>query len=216
MTDWIDRAHGLDALDADARGKLAGVRATTLPADKVLFRPGDEVRGFVLVLSGRVEVYLTGQSGREILLYGVEPGETCVQTTLGLLGEEDYSAEAVTGSEVEIAVVPKPVFLDLLASSPAFRTFVFHAFATRLQAIMHVLEQVAFIRVEARLAAALLARAGADGVVHITHQDLATVIGSSREVVSRRLETMSGQGLVTLERGRIRISDPDALRRIAD
>ena len=214
MTEWIDRSIGLSELDPQAKKQLDGLRVITLPSGKVLYRPGDEVSGFVLVISGRVDVYMTGPSGREILLYSVTPGETCVQTTLGLLGEEDYSAEAVAETDIEIVVIPKPMFLELIASSASFRTFVFHAFASRLQSIMHVLEQVAFVRIEERLAAILLERSDGAGLVRNTHQELATAIGSAREVVSRRLELFVKKGFVTLERGNIEITSRSGLMRL--
>ena len=213
MTDWISRSHGFDVFDPMAKKQLAGLKPTKVPAGSVLFRPGDEVTGFVLVLSGRVDVYLTGPTGREILLYSVEPGETCVQTTLGFLGEDDYSAEALAETAVEIVVIPKSIFLRLIGSSSEFRIFVFHAFASRLQSIMHIFERVAFLKVEERLAAVLLERADESGLVHNTHQELATAIGSAREVVSRRLELFAKKGLVALERGHIRITDQSGLAR---
>lgn len=214
MTDWIGRANGLEALDERSRKQLAGLDTFRFPSGKVLFRPGDEVTGFVLVVAGRVDVYMTGPTGREILLYSVTPGETCVQTTLGLLGEEDYSGEAVAETDIEIVVIPKALFMELLELSVAFRTFVFHAFASRLRSIMQVLERVAFIKVEERLASALLERSDETGLVHNTHQELATAIGSAREVVSRRLELFGKKGLVTLERGNIQITNRSGLARL--
>ena len=214
MTGWLTRAKALEALDADARERLAALRAVELPEGKVLFRPGDEVAGFVLVVSGRVDVYMTGRTGREILLYSVTPGETCVQTTLGLLGEDDYSAEAVAETDIEIVIIPRALFMELLNSSTAFRTFVFHAFASRLQSIMQLLERLAFTKIEERLAAILLERSDDSGLVRNTHQDLATAIGSAREVVSRRLELFGKKGLVALERGHIEITNRAGLVRL--
>lgn len=207
FANWIDRAPGLGDLDADTRRQLEAVRPITIPKGHVLFRPGDEVTCFGVLIGGRVDVYLTGATGREILLYSITPGESCVQSTLGLLGENDYSAEAVAETDVEAVMIPKSLFLSLLGNSERFRTFVFQSFAKRLQSVMQVLERVAFIRIEERLAAALLERADKDGVVRTTHQELATAIGSVREVVSRRLEVLSRKGLVALDRGTIRIAD---------
>ena len=80
---------------------------------------------------------------------------------------------------------------------------------------MRVLEQVAFVKVEERLAAALIDRADGLGVVAATHQELATAIGSAREVVSRRLEALGTKGLVELDRGSIRIVDAKGLKRLS-
>ncbi len=201
-------------LDPASRDLLATLPVQSVRQGTVLFRAGEAARGFVLLFSGRIEVFLTGPSGRELLLYPVEPGGTCVQTTLGLLGGADYSAEAVAASDCRLTIIPRPLFLTLMERSAAFRSFVFAAFAGRMQDMMHVLERVAFHRIEARLAEVLLARAK-DGAVEATHHDLATAIGSVREVVSRRLEAFTREGWITTERGLIHILTPDPLRRLA-
>ncbi len=211
---WLETATGLDPLEPDARDRLARLAPVEVPRGSVLFRPGEAARGFVIVLEGRIDVCLTGVNGREILLYAVEPGGSCVQTTLGLLGGEDYSGEAIAATDCRIVLVPRDTFLALMDRSAGFRAHVFTAFAERMQGMMHVLERVAFIRVEARLAEALLALAE-EGLVRATHQDLAARIGSAREVVSRRLESFAREGWVATERGAVRILDPAALRQLA-
>jgi CRP/FNR family transcriptional regulator, anaerobic regulatory protein len=212
---WLGEA-GLSAdIDDVTRAALCGLKPQVIPAGGVLFRPGDEARGFIIVLSGRISVYLTGASGREILLYDVTHGESCVQTTLGLLGGEAYSGEAIAESDVRAVLVPRVLFLDLMNSSQWFRHVVFKSFGTRISDITKVLEQVAFVKVEQRLARHLLASADATGVLDQTHQDLATAIGSVREVVSRRLEVFAKRRLVTLERGQIVIRDKAGLHQVA-
>ncbi|MCV2864243.1 Crp/Fnr family transcriptional regulator [Albidovulum sediminicola] len=211
---WLDGAAGLAWLDAAARARLGQLVPTDVAGGTILFRPGDSARGFVIVLDGRIDVYLTGTTGREILLYTVEPGGSCVQTTLGLLGGEDYSAEAITATDTRVVLVPRDAFLGLMDQSAAFRTHVFAAFAARMQGMMHVLERVAFIRVEARLAEALLTLAE-DGWVRATHQELAARIGTAREVVSRRLEAFARDGWVETERGAVILRDAPALGRLA-
>ena len=214
-TPWTQRHAGLAQLDEVSRQRLDALRPVRVPKGTVLFRPGQEVSGFFVILAGEVSVHLTGPTGREILLYAVKPGETCVQTTLGLLGGEDYAGEAIADSQAEAVVVPKALFMDLMGQSEPFRAFVFRAFASRMQAMMGVIERVAFLKVEARLAEALLDRADTDGTVTATHQEIAVMIGSAREVVSRRLEALARQGLVSLERGAIRIIDRAGLVRLA-
>jgi CRP/FNR family transcriptional regulator len=201
-------------VEAETRARLDALLPAAVPAGTPLFHPGDAARGFVVVLDGRVDVFLTGPTGREILLYAVEPGGSCVQTTLGLLGGEDYTGEAVAARDSEIVLIPRALFLSLMDTSPAFRTFVFGAFATRMQGMMHLLERVAFQKVEARLALALLDIAE-EGEVLATQADLAVRIGSAREVVSRRLDAFARAGLVAAERGRVRLTDLPALRRLA-
>jgi CRP/FNR family transcriptional regulator len=194
--------------------RIAALPRQQVPAGTVLFRPGDPAQGFVVVLEGRIEVFLTGASGREILLYAVEPGQSCIQTTLGLIGDEAYSGEAVTTTPACIVLIPKALFLSLMDADAGFRGFVLAAFGHRMQEITRLLERVAFGRIEARLAEALLDLAR-DGEVHATQADLAARIGSAREVVTRRLEAMGRAGLVATERGVVRLLDPAGLRRLA-
>lgn len=212
---WTAGATGLEALDAGTRDALDSLVPVTVPAGSVLFRPGETAQGFVIVLSGRVDVFLTGQSGREILLYSVSPGQSCIQTTLGLLGGDHYAGEAITHEDCRVVLVPRVRFLGLMDSSPAFRGFVFSAFAQRMQTMMQVLEKLAFQRVEARLAERLLEIAGEDGTVNATQAELAVAIGSAREVVSRRLDALARRGIVRSERGRVYLQDIPALREIA-
>lgn len=213
---WYQAIGGLEALDDPAKLVLQKFQPQVVPAGGILFRPGDTPQAFVLVVSGRIDVHLIRPQGRELLLYSVRPGETCVQTTLGLLGEEDYAGEAVAETDISVVLIPQLEFLGLMDSSAAFRKFVFHAFAQRMQGVTHVLEQVAFVRIEARLASALLDLVDGQGVVSETHQSLATIIGSSREVVSRRLEVLRGREIVDLSRGIVRIIDRHALQNLAD
>jgi CRP/FNR family transcriptional regulator len=212
---WLARTTGLPPLDAGAAAALERLSPMVVPEGTVLFRPGETVKGFVIVLRGRVDVYLTGLSGREILLYEVVPGQSCVQSTLGLMGGEDYSGEAVARTESEIVLVPRETFLGLMDESPAFRGFVFAAFAARLQSMMHLLDRVAFQRVETRLAECLLARAE-DGRLMGTHAEIAVKIGTAREVVSRRLDALARRGIVALERGQVRILDAQTLSELAE
>lgn len=202
-------------LDDEAKAELSTLKPGHIAKGTVLFRPGDEAPGFFLIASGRVGVYLVGRGGREILLYAVAPGETCVQTTLGLLGGQAYAGEAVAETDLVAFIVPRGVFSRLMERSAGFRQFVFRAFGARLADVMRVLEQVAFVKVEERLAAALIDRADGLGVVAATHQELATAIGSAREVVSRRLEALGTKGLVELDRGSIRIVDAKGLKRLS-
>jgi CRP/FNR family transcriptional regulator len=212
---WTGSVPALAGLAPESARRLDALAPMEVPAGTVLFRPGDAVKGYVIVLEGRIGVHLIGPTGRDILLYDVVPGKSCIQSTLGLLGGEDYTAEAVADRPTRLVLLPRATFLDLLGTDAAFRTLVFAAFAERMQSMMHLLEKVAFQRVEARLAAWLLSRAEG-GTVSATQADIASGIGSAREVVSRRLDALARQGAIAQSRGRVEILDAGALRRIAD
>ena len=210
---WAGAA--LPGLGAEDTARLDALVVQTLPRGARLFGPGERAAGFAVVLSGRVEVSLTGPSGREILLYAVEPGQSCIQSTLGLLGDEPYSGEAICAGEVRLALIPAGMFHGLMDRSEVFRGYVFRALAMRMNDMTMLLERVAFTRVEARLAQALLELAQGEAV-EATHAELAARIGSAREVVSRRLEAMAKRGLVATDRGRVDLRDRAALRRLAE
>jgi len=210
--DWAGAA--LPRLGPEDRARLDALPVQSLPRGARIFGPGDIAQGFAVVLSGRIEVSLTGPSGREILLYAVEPGQSCIQTTLGLLGDEPYSGEALCVSETRVALIPAALFHALMGRSEAFRSFVFRALASRMNDMTALLERVAFTRVEARLAQALL-DLEIGGAVEATHADLAARIGSVREVVSRRLEVLARRGLVATDRGRVQLRDRGELQRLA-
>lgn len=212
MNGWADSAFA--ALDAPDRARLNALPVQTLPRGTHVFGPGDSAQGFAVVLSGRIEVSLTGPSGREILLYAVEPGQSCIQSTLGLMGDEPYSGDAETVTDTRLVLIPAPQFHALMDRSGPFRDFVFRAFATRMNDMTRLLERVAFTRIESRLAQALLDVAK-DDAVEATHAELAARIGSAREVVSRRLEAMAKRGLVDTDRGRVTLCDHAALRSMA-
>ena len=214
--DWVKTAPSLASLDRDTAVRLNTLVPIEVPTGTVLFSPGDAVKGYVIVLQGRVSVSLTGASGREMLLYAVTPGQSCIQSTLGLMGGEDYTAEAITDQDSRVVLLPKILFMQLINSSPSFRTLVFAAFSERMQTMMHLLEKIAFQRVECRLAAYMLERVDANSNLTTTQQELATAVGSAREVISRRLDAWSRRGWVKTSRGAVQILDADALQSVAN
>lgn len=212
---WIDSTPEFSGLEDRVKHHLVTLKPADVPADTVLFNPGEAVKGYVIVLKGKVNVFLTGKTGREILLYQVCPGQSCIQSTLGLMGDEDYSAQAVCDGDARVVLIPKQLFLDLIEVSEKFRALVFAAFAGRVQTMMRLVEKVAFQRVECRLAANLLDRMDDANRIVATQQELATAVGSAREVVSRRLESWSKQGWVRTTRGAITVLNKDALLAIS-
>lgn len=216
MTDWIDQFPDLAELPASDRAILTdAAQRVTLPAGTTVFAPGLAAESFLLVLEGTVRVQQTSASGREIVLYRVSGGETCIMTTACLLSDEMYSAEGVTESEVHAIAIPKGAFEDALARSAGFRRMVFGEYSQRISDVMHVVEEVAFERLDKRLAQRLLALASADDTLTVTHQDLATELGTAREVVGRQLKELHRRGFVSLARGLISITDRDGLKTLA-
>ena len=193
-------------------GKAAQV--VSLPSGVTVFEPGSACRNYIVVLKGSVKVRMQATTGREIVLYRVGGGETCVLTTSCLIQGTDYDAEAVTETAVTAVLIPKAAFEEMMDASGPFRQFIFASFSTRLNELLGLVNEVAFAHIDRRLAAWLLARADA-GHVTATHQSIADELGTAREVVSRLLKELERQGLVRLTRGEVTISDEAALRQLA-
>ena len=202
----------LAELPASARDTaMARAQWLKVPAGTVLFDDHQACDGFPFVVNGAIRVIKASPNGRELPLYRVTPGETCVISSSCLLGQADYNARGIAESDTELVMLPKAVFDDLLGE-PVFRSFVFHLFAERIADLMQLVEEVAFHRLDQRLAAVLL---GKGRFVHTTHQHLADELGSVREMVSRLLKGFAAQGLVRLAREQIEIVDAAGLRRVA-
>jgi CRP/FNR family transcriptional regulator len=214
MSGWTAGEPPFDGLEAEARACLDACTPMDVPEGARLFSPGESVKGYVIVLSGRVGVHLVGPNGRDILLYKVAPGQACIQSTLGLFGGEDYTGEAISESACRLVLLPRAQFFTLLDRSKGFRKLVFEAFAARMQDMMQLVENVSFTRVETRLATLLVERADPGGRIEMTQADMAAAIGTAREVVSRRLERFARAGLITHGRGQVQIEDRAGLARL--
>jgi CRP/FNR family transcriptional regulator len=201
---------GLPAAEADLVSRQASALAA--PAGMLLFDTGAACQALPLVLSGSIRVLKRADNGREISLYRVRPGEFCIVTISCLLGGDTYPATGIAETEISAIALPRPLFMRLTEVHPPFRQAVFHLFAERLSDLMQLVEEVAFHKLDQRLASLLALRAP---VVTGSHQRLADELGSVREIVSRLLKQFEEQGWLRLARERIEILDPSALSEFA-
>lgn len=205
----------LAGLDPAGRAEvLAASRRLTLPAGARVFAPGQRCEGLPLVVEGEIRVQMTGVSGNEIVLYRIGPGQLCTLSVSCLLSHGAYRAEAYAEEGSVVLVLPAELAERLMDDAPAFRHAVLESYGERLQALMLVIEEVAFRRVDQRLADRLISRQR-QGLLTVTHQDLAVELGTAREVVSRLLKEFERQSLVRLERGLIELRHEPGLARIA-
>lgn len=202
----------LEGVPPDLRRRvLAQAQEMTVPGGTIVFDEHQPCRGFPFLLEGSVRVVKTAANGRELPLYRVLPGETCIISSSCLIGQIDYNARGVSEGTTRLALLPRPLFDELLGA-PSFRAYAFHLFAERIVDLMQLIEEVAFRKLDQRLAALLL---GKGRILHATHQQLADELGSVREIVSRLLKGFAEQKLVSLGREQVEILDPAGLRAIA-
>jgi CRP/FNR family transcriptional regulator, anaerobic regulatory protein len=182
-----------------------------IPAGKDVFVEGDEAEAIALLLSGMVRVYKISETGREITLYRFGQGESCILTANAILGSKSFPAIATVVEDAEAVMIPAEAFRDWVKRHDLWREFVFDLLSERLATVLTVLDEVVFQRMDRRLAAMLLARSGGGDQLRITHQEIASELGSSREVISRLLEDLAGAGVVASGRGTIEILDRQGL-----
>ena len=217
QSEWINRFPGLSQLETPTK-KLLLQRSTVIevPAGTVIFGPGKSPENMLFLLDGTVRVQQVSESGREIVLYRINAGESCVLTTACLLAYDDYSAEGYAETPVKAVAIPRQVFDDLVSQSKEFRSFVFAAFSKRITDLFLVIDEVAFQRMDVRLAHKLIEISGGKDTISTTHQKLSVELGTAREVVSRQLQEFQRRGWVEQSRGTIHILDRTRLEELAE
>jgi CRP/FNR family transcriptional regulator, anaerobic regulatory protein len=214
--DWISQFPGLSRLEEPIRRQLVEKSVIiSVPKGTVIFGPGKAPENLLLLLGGTVRVQQTSENGREIVLYRVSAGESCVLTTACLLAYEDYSAEGLAETDVQAVAIPRSVFDQLIAQSDVFRRFVFSAYSRRITDLFFIIEEVAFQRMDIRLAHKILDLPVDNEKLHMTHQQLAAELGTAREVISRLLQEFQRRQWIEIGRGEIKIKDRDALSALA-
>ncbi|KIN73489.1 Crp/Fnr family transcriptional regulator [Sulfitobacter guttiformis] len=214
---WLDRFAGLSRLDQSTKNLLlTRSEIVKVPENTTIFGPGNSPENMLFLLDGTVRVQQVSETGHEIVLYRIEAGQSCVLTTACLLAYEDYSAEGVTETAVEAAAIPRDVFDDLVAQSKPFRDFVFAAFSKRITDLFLIIDEVAFQRLDVRLADRLIKLSNNMDKVITTHQKLSVELGTAREVISRQLQEFQRRGWIEQARGSVSLLDRVQLEQLAD
>lgn len=210
---WLPTFPELMDLEEHAKQLLAqSARIIEAPIGTIGYHEGAKCNAYVLRLSGQSRVYKMSSSGREILLYRVHAGETCVITTTCLLGNSDYPASTIVEEPIKDVLIPSPAFNQLMVDSKVFRQYVMRNYGLLISDLIVLLDEVAFQTLDARLAKALFDCNSP--IITKTHQQLADELGTAREVVSRQLKRLEQKRIVTLGRGEIKIIATDELKKI--
>jgi CRP/FNR family transcriptional regulator len=212
--EWLANFPALLALEPSAREILTkSARIVEAPIGTIGYREGGACGAYVMRLAGQSRVYKMSSSGREILLYRVTAGETCVITTTCLLGNSNYPASTIVEEPIRDVIIPSAAFNQLMIDSAIFRTFVMTNYGALISDLIVLLDEVAFHSLDARLAKLLL-DANTETISR-THQLMADELGTAREVVSRQLKRFEQKGWVQLGRGQVEIANRTALEKLA-
>jgi CRP/FNR family transcriptional regulator len=207
--------HLSDINDAAINDLMDNAGSINMPAKTTAFHQGDACSNYLLILSGSIKVMTRAENGREIVLYRLGDGDSCVLTTSCLFGNARYPAEGISETDVTALVIPAARFNQAIQHSKPFREFVFNSFSSHLSRLISLVEEVTFGRLDIRLARHLLKSCNDNARLEITHQQLATELGSAREVISRLLKDLESRGWLKLSRGSVEILDKQPLEDIA-
>ena len=173
--------------------------------------------GLILVKRGRLRAYLLSQEGREVTIFRVEQGESCVLSASCVISQITFETHLAAEENTELLVLPSGVFQRLTQENIHIRCFLFEMATERFSEVMWVMQQILFLGFDERLALLLIqsVRTGGSSTIRRTHEELARDLGSAREVVTRMLRRFADEGLVELSRGAVTVQDLPALERIA-
>lgn len=181
-----------------------------LEAGSQLAQEGSQCEHLALILNGTVRVYKLAENGRELTLYRIGAGESCVLNTSCVLGMGHFPALARIETDARVLIVQATDARSWLTSSPEWRHFVFGLIAKRLTEVIALVEEVAFRKMDQRLCVFLVENAQ-DLKIRHTHQELADELGTAREVISRLLKNFADNGWLHQQRKEIILSDLIAL-----
>lgn len=203
--------------DEDARLLASTARVQDFPAGAVLVGRGAECSALPFVLRGNVKVHRSAENGREVVLYHIQEGQSCILSALGIVNGTAFPALAELVSDSSILLVPARTLVQLIDRNRSWRNYVLAMYNDRLGSLLELVDEILFHRVDVRLARFLLERVQRDGVVaDLTHSQIAQELGSSREVVSRVLRSLQERDLISYGRGRIDIVDLPGIRKLSD
>jgi CRP/FNR family transcriptional regulator, anaerobic regulatory protein len=172
---------------------------------ELLFQEDAAIRDIPVILSGSVKIFQVDEDYREILLYYLKPGDTCIMSFLGGLFNDKSTLKAVANENSEILILPVYKAGLLLKNYPEWSEYIFRIYYQRFKELLDVVNAVAFKKMDERLLTFLKNRSAINKSkdIEITHEELANEIGTARVVISRLLKQMEKENLVELGRNRI-------------
>lgn len=180
---------------------LSALRLHRFQKDQMVFHEHDTCSVLAFLLSGKIRVYMLGDDGREITLYDVLEGETCILNVACILSNNPYPARAMVMQDGDAYIISAEDFRRLVDQYAEMRAFVYAGLGGRLISMMKLVEEVAFRRLDVRLRDYITEKKE-DNVLNTTHQRIANDLGTSREIISRLLEEFERKGAVALSRDR--------------
>lgn len=183
-----------------------GTLKTFVP-DTILINENDYIKSVPIVLSGSVKVLKIDEDGKEVLLYYIKPGESCVMSFLGATCNQASKIKATVEEQAEVLMLPIHKSFELIKDNPAWLEFIFQLYNRRFEELLEVVNSVVFQHVDDRLWNLLQKKVKMlkTRELVLTHQQLADELGTAREVVSRLLKQLEKNNKVKLSRNKVTV-----------
>jgi CRP/FNR family transcriptional regulator len=212
---WTRDMGPLSEIDDDVWRYVASrAQVVDVPAGARPFSAGDPCGHYIIVKEGAVRVFASLHSGRDFLLYRLGPGEACCATASGVLRQEEHVTSAITEEDSVAVLISDRDFHRAFHESDGFREYVVGSYEARIQQLLDLLGTLLVENVEVRLARCILRRAAIGSPLKVSHEELASEVGTAREVVSRNLKTWERDGSVRLGRRSVELLDDTHLVRL--
>ncbi len=202
-----DNLFSLFSFERELMDELSNAEILEFSSGTVILKEHQFIKVVPLVLEGSIKLRKLDLTGREIIFYHIEPGESCILSITSCLNEKESQAEAIIEKKTRILVIEASKIRSWMESFPRWRRFVFRLYYERMAELMGLLDLVIFKSVDTRLVQYLKEKT-IQNEVQVTHQQLAGQLGTAREVISRLLKQMEKEQLIFLERGKIKILKP--------
>jgi len=177
----------------------------SFPAGTVIVNFNAYISSIPIILSGSIKVIRTDEEGREILLYYIKPGESCIMSFLAGMHNDTSKIKAIVEEDVELLLIPIDKAKQWIKEFPEWTDFIFNLYQKRFEELLEVVNAIAFQKADMRLMNLLNQKSKLfnSKEIKVTHQQLADETGLSREAVSRVLKQMENEGLVSITRNKI-------------
>ena len=196
---------------------IENIHISSFDPGTIILREGNACEYMVFILGGVIRVYKLSPEGREITLYHITKGETCILLNSCIVENNNYPAIAEVEEDVQLAIIPSLFFNELIFPEPSYQKYIFGILSKRLTEVLTIVDEVAFKHMDTRIATFLYDKALKSGNrLEITHEKISMELGSAREVVSRILKDFEKQNILSLSRGIINIIDMKKIIKIKD
>lgn len=183
----------------------------------LMHRSSENCKGLMTVLSGQLRTYIVSEEGREVTLFRVYQGDVCVLSASCLLDSIDFDVMIEATENTEVLILPTLCLNAIMKENPHAELFLYKTATEKFSDVMWTMQQILFRKIDQRLSAFLLEEMHQHSTtdLRLTHEEIASYIGSAREVVSKVLKYLAETGAITLGRGSIHIKDEGLLKKLS-